>query len=637
MSMGKLALQNFKSSFKNYLALILSLGFTVLIFLNFQYLVYSDALTILGQQNAEYSEILVQVVSVVLVCFIFFFLWYSTNVFLTKRKKEIGIYIFMGLTNQKIGRLYMMESMMTGGTALALGIGAGILTTRLFQMILMALSGIAADIQFHFVLQPILITAAVYLAIYFLFVLKGYVSIVRSSVLDMVSANRKNEYVQQKNWILMGKAIAGTGILASGYYMATKDGGQEVMGNVMIAVILVIIGIYLLFDGLLPVLFQKLAKNKRFLYQKERTLWINNVIFRMKKNYRTYAMVCILMLCSVTALATGFAMNERYENIQHFRNTYTYQLLGSQPDLDRQITPLIEKENPIEYSTRAEILMLDSGQDASESYQKIYGLLSYSQIRELAGLANLKCDIEEPADDEVISVSHLYLLSLMTNRNHVNVTLDGKEYHQTAEINEPYLGYLQEDMEYYLVNDRVFQMLLPKGQVLYTYNYRITDPLNYKASLDELDALTNGNPDVYTGRIAIDPENKGDEWIKVAYSVCVFMFLVFVMASGSILFMKLYNDAFEEKERYGVLQKLGYQRNKLRKAISRELAFAYVLPFAIMTLSSYFSIHALEKMMNTSLLILNMVSVAIILLFFLLCYLLSVSMYQKNAGLKKSS
>ncbi|MFQ7356242.1 MAG: hypothetical protein ACLROG_16815 [Coprococcus phoceensis] len=56
---------------------------------------------------------------------------------------------------------------------------------------------------------------------------------------------------------------------------------------------------------------------------------MNNIVFRMKRNYRTYAIVSVLMLCSVTALAAGFAMKERYDGMVHFRNTYTYQVLST--------------------------------------------------------------------------------------------------------------------------------------------------------------------------------------------------------------------------------------------------------------------------------------------------------------------
>ena len=230
-----------------------------------------------------------------------FFIWYSTNVFLTKRKKEIGIYVFMGLSNQKIGKLYAIETILIGFTSLLLGIVFGIITSQLFTMILMAISEISVEITFHFSLMPMLITSIIFFIIYFVFVVKGYINIVRSSVLEMVSANRQNEYVKQNNTVLILKAIIGVIVLAVGFYLATKEAGMEVMGNILLATILVIIGIYLLFGGLIPLIFQTLAKNKNFLYQKERNLWINNIIFRMKKNYRTYAIVCVLMLCSVTA------------------------------------------------------------------------------------------------------------------------------------------------------------------------------------------------------------------------------------------------------------------------------------------------------------------------------------------------
>lgn len=634
MSMIKLAFLNFKSSFRNYLSLILSLAFTILIFLNFQNIIYSNALDVLGTHNKDYIDILIQVTSFVLGCFMFFFIWYSTNVFLTQRKKEIGIYVFMGLTNQKIGQLYMIETTMIGLSALLAGTAFGILTTQLFQMILLAISDISVDIEFRFQLQPILITAGIYLIIYLIFVLKGYVDIVKSSVLDMVSASRKNEYVRQHTWILLLKAILGTGITGSGYYLAVKDGGQEVMGNVLAAVILVVTGIYLLFGGLIPLIFQNLAKNKKFLYRKERTLWVNNLIFRIQKNYRTYAIVCVLMLCAVTALATSFAMKGRYENIVHFRNTYTFQVLSSRNDLEKAVESRIEQDNTIEYGASIPILCLDSSLFDTQFQNMSYSIISWSAVKQLAEDTGLEFDLKNPADDEIINVTHLYLLSLYTNRSNVNVTINGKSYQQINETSVPYLGYFQEDMSFYLVNDEEYERLLPLGEELYTYNYRIQNIHNFQASKEALNDLIGNTEEAVTGLVTIDPDSSDIEWIKVLYSICIFMFMVFVLASGSILFMKLYNDAFEEKERYQVLQKLGFGRKTLRKAAAHELLTSYAAPFLIMTLSSCFSVHALEKMMNTSLLSVHLVSVAIILVVFVICYWLSVSVYERNAGIQ---
>ena len=147
MSMFKLAFQNFKSSFKSYLSLIISLSFTTIVLSNFINLVSSGVLDQLGESQSRNIEIVLQVLSFVIACFMVFFIWYSTNVFLTKRKKEIGTYVFMGLSNQKIGKLYMIETTLIGLVSLFIGIIFGILTSQLFTMILMKLSDITIEIK----------------------------------------------------------------------------------------------------------------------------------------------------------------------------------------------------------------------------------------------------------------------------------------------------------------------------------------------------------------------------------------------------------------------------------------------------------------------------------------------------------
>lgn len=376
MGMMKLAYINFKSSYKNYLSLVLSLAFTILVFLNFQNILASDAYEGLGTRNKEYIDMLVQMTSFVLGCFMVFFIWYSTNVFLTRRKREIGVYVFMGLSNQKIGKLYLIEITLIGLLALSLGLVLGMMTSGLFQMILGAVSKLTVPIRFGTSPRPVAVTSAVYLIIYLIFAWKGYINIVQSSVLGMISAAKQNEYVRQKKSVLFVKAALGMAVLGSGYFMAVRE-GRNVISDSLKAVVLVTVGVYLLFGGMIPLLFQTLAGNKRLLYQKTRVLWMNRVIFRMKKNYRTYAIVSILMLCSVTALAMGFAMKGRYETIVQFENTYTFQLLSNQRDLDSRARELIETENEIVLSTQIPILGLDKSLIQSKEAYGRYALIPY--------------------------------------------------------------------------------------------------------------------------------------------------------------------------------------------------------------------------------------------------------------------
>lgn len=629
MSMLKLAFQNFQRSFKNYISLVISLAFTILIFFNFQNLIDSHIFDSLGEAVFRNVEIIIQIITIVLICFMLFFIWYATNVFLSKRKKDIGIYIFMGLTNQKIGQLYMIETTFIGLMALLFGIVSGIITAQLFQMILFKLSDISIDLQIGFSLKSVLIVSAIYFLIYLIFVCKGYINIVRSSVLEMVSASRQNEYVRQNHFILIMKTIVGMGFLCTGYYFAIKKGGMDTINNAMLAVVLVIVGVYLLFGGMIPLLFQTLAKRKTFLYKKERNLWVNNIIFRIKKNYRTYAMVSVLMLCSVTALATGFAMKERHDGIVHFRNTYTFQVMSPKKGLYKDFSELIDKNNDIEYSGEVSFLQVDSSYIDERFKNASYGFLSYSQVKQLAKDTHFTFAFTIPKDNEYIRVDRKTLMTIITDNTHETIKINHQEYQIADYTTTPYLGYMQEKTAFYMVNDTVYQQLKSIEEEFYLYNYKITNPYHFAASIQDI----QGHPDCM-GLIKMDPQDDELQWVRILYSLCIFMFMVFVFASGSIIFMKLYNDAFEEKERYQVLQKIGISKKTLKHSITNELRFAYAAPLLVMTISSYFSIHALANMVQTDLLMINIISVIAIIIFFTICYFLSTSIYQKNAGIK---
>lgn len=636
MSIMKLAFFNFRNSFKNYLSLMVSLSFTVMVLYNFQNLIYSDAFDVLGTRNKEYVEMIVWMVTFVLVCFLFFFIWYATNVFLTRKKKEIGIYVFMGLSNEKIGSMYLLESTLTGVSALILGLIFGTLSAGLFQMILLALSDLAVEIRFRTPLKPMVLTGVIYLTVYLIFVVKGGISITRSSVLSMMSASRQNEYVRQNPLILAVKSVLGVGILGMGYGLALKKGGAETMANALAAVVLVTVGVYLLFGGLIPAVFQTLAKNKRFLYRNQRVLWVNSMIFRMKKNYRTYAMVCILMLCSVTALATSFAMKGRYQTIIQFENTYTFQVLGSREDLGEEARRVIGQDNEITFSSQIPILSLDAALVNSRLYSNYYGIIPFSELRQLTERTGMKLDFEEPEDDQVVKITHPVLMSLLTDQENIKVEIGEKSYEQIGETTRPYLGYLQEAVTFYAVSDKEYDRLRPMGKELFTYNYRIREADGFKATRDRLDQWIGTLGDD-TARVAIDPESNELDWVKVMYSICIFMFLVFVMAGGSIMFMKLYNDGFEEKERYSVLMKMGLDQKTLKKSIQTEMIVAYGLPFLVMTVSSFFSVGALASMMYTNLTMVNAVSVTVVLVILLFWYHLSVQAYAANTGLTKNA
>ena len=164
----------------------------------------------------------------------------------------------------------------------------------------------------------------------------------------------------------------------------------------------------------------------------------------------------------------------------------------------------------------------------------------------------------------------------------------------------------------------------------YICNYKLADDTVFWEVRAAFDAIVSNTDENYTARVSIDPFSNEGEWIKALHSLCIFMFLVFIVASGCIMFMKLYNDSFEETQRYAVLRKLGFSTRTLSASIAHELVTAYLLPFAVMTVSAYFSVLALGKMMRADLFGIYVVSTVVVSAVFAAFCGLSIVAYQRT-------
>ena len=518
--------------------------------------------------------------------------------------------------------MYALESTMVGLFSLIFGLAFGVLFSKLFQMLLLKLSEISVDVEFSFSLRPVLNTGGMFLVIYGLMILKGCHTLKNSSVLNLLSGARQKEIRQENKVITALRILAGTAALILGYLAALDTGGPQGLVRMIQAVVLVILGVYLLYSGLIPGILRLLTRNKNFLYRKERTLWINNLAFRIKKNYRTYAMVTVLMICSVTLMALAIALKQRYDRMENFDQVYSCQVVNYDGTLDgEEILKGIEGENPVEYWNEYTLLNLPSEMFRTKYNQTMYVLAPYSQVKEGAGRAGLEFPYKELEDDQVVGLSHEILFSLAGTNEPSAVNIGEKTYDEVDVTTTPYLGKLQTYTEAYIVSDRTFEELKSRGSLLYIYNYRLENPGNIEASRPWLQDLVQGGEEGMTGVSYTEDSLNEDSYIRVTYSLCLFMFVTLMLAAGSIIFLKIGNEAYEDGERYEILEKMGVPRKTLGKAVRNEICFAYYCPFLLMSISSCFSVRALGELMKEDLFRINVWSALFVLvLFSLICF-----------------
>ena len=635
MSLFRLALSNFKRSVREFGMLILSLTVSVCVLFNFQNVIYADSMDVLLEFNKDYIDMIMQAATVVFLVFLFFFIWYATNVFLNQRKKEIGIYIFMGLDNGRIGRMYALESILIGSFSLAAGLFCGIVFSKFFQMLLLKLSEISVDIQFSFSWKPLVVPSVTFAVIYGFMTMKGCYTLKTSSVLNLLSGSRQKEIKPEKKLVTAFRIITGIGILGAGYGFAWHTEGLDALNHALIAVVLVIAGVYLLYSGFIPAILRALTRNKNYLYKRERNLWVNSLAFRIKKNYRTYAMVTVLMICAVTVMAISIAMKQRYEKINYFGQVYSCQVISNESLNGEEIAEVIGQENQVEYWNEVSCLVL-SPELLHTPYQEwAYMAAPYSQVKEAAERAGLEFEYKELKDSQVIQLSHEILLSLAGNDWDREVEIGQETYQVIAEDKTPYLGNMQNQATIYIVSDGLYEKLESEaagGMNYYLYNYRIQDPENLDASKEYLGSLSQTEEEggKFVGVMYSQSEQKDDSWIRIMYSLCLFMFATLMLACGTIIFMKVSNDVYEDKERYRVLEKLGIPREVLCRSVRKEISFAYYCPFLLMCVTSFFSVHALGNVMQEDLLRVNLWSAAAILGVFTVICLLSVKGAQRR-------
>ena len=114
---SKIAINNVKKSFKDYTIYFLTIAFAVSIFYSFNSIGAQQAVIKINNSTEDYIG-LIQTLMSVLSVFVSFILGglilYANNFLIKKRKKELGIYMTLGMSKGKISKILLFETLIVG-------------------------------------------------------------------------------------------------------------------------------------------------------------------------------------------------------------------------------------------------------------------------------------------------------------------------------------------------------------------------------------------------------------------------------------------------------------------------------------------------------------------------------------------
>ena len=193
---------NLRQNIKNYGMYIFSMIFSIVVFYNFVTLMFSEQFRQI--QDLNVVSTLAMVCAIVLFLFFIFFISYSSSFFIEQRKKEFGIYTFMGVENNKIALLFAGEGLLIGIIALVGGIFGGVLTNKLFLMALAKISKVNTVMKFEISKESILITSLIFLGILICVFIKEYIALLRTDITKLINATNIYQSDNSKNKTLQG-------------------------------------------------------------------------------------------------------------------------------------------------------------------------------------------------------------------------------------------------------------------------------------------------------------------------------------------------------------------------------------------------------------------------------------------------
>ena len=546
----------------------------------------------------------------VIAFFALLFLFY-TNSFLTRRRyREFGLYSVLGMGRRGICRIAVWESLIVFCVSLLLGISLGILFSKFAELGL--LNAIRTDIDYDFRVVPEAIpyTLLIFGIIFALLLLKTVISVRRSRPLELLRSEQAGEKAPKANFI---PAILGVLLLGAAYWSSLSI--QSPMTALMLffaAVIMVIIGTYLLFMSGSVALCRLLQKNKRYYYQKQHFVSVSSMAYRMKRNGAGLASICILstmVLVMITAtsslyfgsedaLRTRFPMDTQLEIKQDTADGVSDERIGElrarYEEAAQAISFTPAQVREYRYATTTGMMRkTDINLDSTEAESS---LMDYELLRTLYFVS---------ADDynrtmgtrETVAPGEALIWPIRCEYDRETISMAGVDLRVVGKpqaampISEAYstvipsLIVLISDLE----EIRPLEKLIdsagdPMLSYRWYYGYDWTDVLNDEDAIALYHAQSGAGNELFPFCVASNSgcisEERYDFYSTFGgmFFLGILLSAVFLFAAVVIIYYKQISEGYEDQKRFSIMRKVGMTGRDIKKSINSQVLTVFFAP-----------------------------------------------------------
>lgn len=654
----KLGLNNVKHNFKNYISYFISTVVSVFILMIFYSIYYTAEIQSFSSSRVKVGVIF-KAASFIVILFSAIFISYANSFFIKRKKKELAIYSLVGMKKKEIAVLMFFENIFLGMIALVTAVPLGVFTAGYFLKILTLFMNSAVSIEYTFDIRSLLMTCAVFILIFLLNSIKAYKIIYKFKLIELIHASKEGE---KKPKFSKALAIISLIMITIGYVGAllidAESGGMKMVYEGIVVILFVVAGTYLLFNNLIVYILTTRKKNKKSYYNRENLLSISQIIYRIKGNSNLLATIAVLSAVAITALCFTFSFGMVLEKVEPNGSPFSVMFEGSDNELNEKADAVISDHDEVNVTYKNDFIMIN-GYGLTDNYKGpfrrdlkapfdmyIMSKSEYMDIIDNSGF-NKGSDIaSRPVNIEINDDSQCFFIEV-TNLSEgrrrlqgdkLNASIGGKDYEFTISDSDVkcVLG-INFQKTAIVVSDSCFNKLLENNKdnitVIRTYNFdKLLESENLCNELSKImpqDKCFTSYCEMYVS---------GHTLYGSYVFIGLFIGILFVMSTGSIMYYKQLTEAYEDKERYAILYKIGLTKKEILKIVIKQLSFIFAMPILFALMHSIAALAGYINYCGWSVSQVEWVSTVLVgyLIIYFCFYVLSVFSYMKVISSKPS-
>jgi putative ABC transport system permease protein len=620
---SKIAINNVKKSFKDYTIYFLTLTFAVCIFYSFNSIESQKAMFEISKSEAAYIDILTTVISWVSVfvsAILGGLIIYANNFMIKRRKKELGVYMTLGMSKRKISKILVSESFFIGlislGAGLILGIvlsqGLSLFTAKLFQV------GMS---EYKFIFSAgAAVKTIVYFGIMFLLIMIFNTFVIsKYKLIDMINASKKSENIKIKNPIVsIIVFVLGVGALILAYKLVMEVGLKVEDYRFPISIILGIMGTAFFYYGLAGFILY-VVKNNKNIYLKKLNIFVTRQISsKINTNFISITAICLMLFITISILSTGLSLKNSLES--SLKDTVPFDASARIINFDENSTRTVDealKEYGFNFTNKEEHVVLEEyrleesygdvlrgygdgkgDKFLDNSYNKMSALKisDYNKLREL----NRQSSIDLKEDELLITSNFSKLVPLVKKYMKENKTLKINNINYNIKnqelITEAYesTGFANNFFTV-ILPDKALENLKPDETIL-NANFVGEDREKRESEIGEVfknsrDENGSGKDFIILGYTKTDLYSMTKGMTTTILYVGIYIGIVFLISSAAVLALQQLSEASDSIDRYKSLRRIGASRKMINKTIFIQTLIYFVMPLALAVIHSIVGIN----------------------------------------------